>query len=165
MNDTHLTSLYVGNTPASKGNTLTAGQVEIDGTLFQDGTLTAAGAATVGTTLSVGTTLTATGNIVASSGVTVAKNVAVTGNLAITGVITGGAKIVGSSTFTTLGLTKQVTVAGMANTDIIIAIPTGASIGANEVLCTSAGTGNFTVTRSSGQTSGLPFAYVIVRPA
>jgi len=51
MNDTHLTSLYVGASPASKGRTLTSGQVEIDGTLYADGAFSASGDVTLGATL------------------------------------------------------------------------------------------------------------------
>lgn len=133
--DVHLKRLYIGSKPSSRGHTLSDGQVEIDGTAYLDGDVEISG------------------DLTASSGLTVS------------GVVTAGTKLLGSSTFTDLELTKTVTVSGVLPTDKIFVQATGSSVGANEVLCTSASTGSFTVTRASGQTSSLPFSYLIYRPA
>jgi len=68
MNDTHLTSLYVSASPASKGRTLTSGQAEIDGTLYADGDVTLGATLLGGSEVCGSYSFQATG---ASTGVTV----------------------------------------------------------------------------------------------
>ena len=149
MNDTHLTSLYVSASPASKGRTLTSGQVEIDGTLYADGGASLSGAAVLSSTLAVTSTSLLSGDVTLGA------------------TLLGGSEVCGSYSFQATGASTGVTVSGMLASDLVVAFPKGGSITQFDVLATSATAGGFTVTRmtTGSCTSALPFGYIIVRPS
>jgi len=167
MNDTHLTSLYVSASPASKGRTLTSGQVEIDGTLYADGAFSASGATTITGATTCLSTLTVSGAATLSSTLAVTSTSSLSGDVTLGATLLGGSEVCGSYSFQATGASTGVTVSGMLASDLVVAFPKGGSITQYDVLATSATAGGFTVTRmtTGSCTSALPFGYIIVRPS
>lgn len=152
---TCLTRLYVGSNPDNISNTLSAGQMEVEGALYLidalsvGSTLGVTGAATLSSTLGV------SGLITASAGVSVASKIVLS------------SAIMGRNVFDGESTSDAVTLSGVLSGDTILAFPYGSSVTSGDVLSVVAsGTGGaFTVYRPSGGTSGLTYAYVVLRPA
>jgi|GEM_PF-2526945 hypothetical protein len=154
--ETHLTRLFIGDKATSVTNTLSDGQFECQSTAYFIGAVSIAGAITATSTLAVTSTSTLSGLVTASTGVS------------INGRLILGSTIFGTDAFHGTSASDVVTLSGVQSGDTILAFPYGASVTTSDTLSAvaSGDGGAFTVYRpDTAGTSGLTYAYLVIRPA
>jgi len=79
--------------------------------------------------------------------------------------LTLSSALFGTGSFDGTSSAETITLSGVVSADKIIPFPYGSSVGTGDTLSAVASSGSFTVYRPEGGTSGLTFAYVVVRAA
>jgi hypothetical protein len=147
---TWIKRLFLGDKGSSAVETLTDGDMEIQNDLYVKGILDVNGATDFASTVAVTGVLTATG------GISVAKPLVVASTL------------FGRNVFNGTSTSDEVTLSGVLSGDTILAFPYGSSVNesGDTLSCAASSTGGaFTVYRDSGGTSGLTYAYLVLRAA